>query len=95
MIAKAKRQRARKSRDGTPDLTAIKLRAAYDALKDISLDDPTLSEEQRVAWARSIKSTHESLTRRRDLSLQFNQGLVNRAFAIVKRDYRQQAKATP
>jgi tetratricopeptide (TPR) repeat protein len=95
VIAKAKRQRSPKSRDGAPDLTATKLRAAYDALKDINLDDPALSEEQRVAWARSVKSTHESLTRRRDLPLRFNDRLRKRAFAIVQRDQRQKGTPTP
>jgi tetratricopeptide (TPR) repeat protein len=86
----ARPKQRRKPRHTPPELARARMLATFNELKDIDLDDRTLSEEKRIELARAVKSAHE-LLKRRDLGIQFEQTLVRRAYAIVKHDQRQQA----
>ena len=78
--------------NGVPDLSDVRLRAAYDQIKNIDLDDPEFSNDDRARWASLIKSTYEALNRS-NLGIQLDQRLARKAFAILQRDRRSRLKS--
>jgi len=78
-----------------PDLTGVRLLAAYGHLQKIDLSDPTLPEPDRLRLAARLAQTYERLRKRPEGEKLGSTPQLRQAYRMLKASQRQRAKPEP